>query len=161
MHERRAAPALAGLHERLVALFEAISARAARVLHFCWRVKSAGSWFSLKRNSREIRRVNDPAREKTQPSYGQIPFEGSFVEKSGKIFFGTFDLSGEIAQGIKDGVINFGIDQQPYLQGYVPVMVLTLYNRYGVLPGNNVNSGPGFVTKANVGLVEKLAGEYR
>ena len=35
------------------------------------------------------------------------------------------------------------------------------YNRYGVLPGNNVNSGPGFVTKANVGLVEKLAGEYR
>ena len=81
--------------------------------------------------------------------------------KSGKIFFGTFDLSGEIAQGIKDGVINFGIDQQPYLQGYVPVMVLTLYNRYGVLPGNNVNSGPGFVTKANVGLVEKLAGEYR
>ncbi len=81
--------------------------------------------------------------------------------KSGKIFFGTFDLSGEIAQGIKDGVINFGIDQQPYLQRYVPVMVLTLYNRYGVLPGNNVNSGPGFVTKANVGLVEKLAGEYR
>jgi len=85
----------------------------------------------------------------------------SNMGKSGKIFFGTFDLSGEIAQGIKDGVINFGIDQQPYLQGYVPVMVLTLYNRYGVLPGNNVNSGPGFVTKANVGLVEKLAGEYR
>jgi len=41
------------------------------------------------------------------------------------------------------------------------VMVLTLYNRYGVLPGNNVNSGPGFVTKANVAMVEKLAGEYR
>ena len=79
----------------------------------------------------------------------------------GNIVFGIFDVSGEIAQGIKDGVINFGIDQQPYLQGYVPVMVLTLYNRYGVLPGNNVNSGPGFVTKANVGLVEKLAGEYR
>lgn len=81
--------------------------------------------------------------------------------RSGKIFFGTFDLSGEIAQGIKDGVIAFGIDQQPYLQGYVPVMVLTLYSRYGLLPGNNVNSGPGFVTKANVAIVEKLAGEYR
>ena len=81
--------------------------------------------------------------------------------KSGKIFFGTFDLSGEIAKGIKAGVIAFGIDQQPYLQGYMPVVVLTLYSRYGVLPGNNINSGPGFVTKSSVGLVEKLAGEYR
>ena len=80
---------------------------------------------------------------------------------AGKIFFGTFDLSGEIAEAIKADVIDFGIDQQPYLQGYIPVAVLTLYNRYGVLPGNNVNSGPGFVTKSNVALVEKLAGEYR
>ncbi|MGI9346543.1 MAG: sugar ABC transporter substrate-binding protein, partial [Gammaproteobacteria bacterium] len=40
-------------------------------------------------------------------------------------------------------------------------VVLALYNRYGVLPGNNINSGPGFVTKDSVGLVEKLAGEYR
>lgn len=81
--------------------------------------------------------------------------------KSGDTYFATFDLSEEIAKGIKDGVIAFGIDQQPFLQGYVPVMVLALYNRYGVLPGNNVNSGPGFVTKENVGLVEELAGEYR
>ena len=81
--------------------------------------------------------------------------------KAGKIFFGTFDLSVEIAAAIKDGTIAFGIDQQPYLQGYMPVVVLTLYNRYGVLPGNNINSGPGFVTKSNVALVEKLAGEYR
>jgi simple sugar transport system substrate-binding protein len=81
--------------------------------------------------------------------------------KLGSIYFATFDLSGEIAQGIKDGHIAFGIDQQPYLQGYVPVVVLALYNRYGVLPGNNINSGPGFVTKESVGLVEKLAGEYR
>lgn len=81
--------------------------------------------------------------------------------KSGDIYFATFDLSEEIAKGIKQGVIAFGIDQQPYLQGYLPVMVLALYNRYGVLPGNNINSGPGFVTMDNVGLVEKLAGEYR
>ncbi|ODA34580.1 sugar ABC transporter substrate-binding protein [Veronia pacifica] len=79
----------------------------------------------------------------------------------GKIYFGTFDLSGEIAEAIKEGNIQWGIDQQPFLQGYVPVMALTLYNRYGVIPSNNINSGPGFVTKNNVGLVEKLAGEYR
>lgn len=81
--------------------------------------------------------------------------------KSGDIYFATFDLSGEIAEGIKDGVIAFGIDQQPFLQGYMPVVILALYNRYGVLPGNNINSGPGFVTKESVGLVEELAGEYR
>ena len=40
-------------------------------------------------------------------------------------------------------------------------MALTLNARYGVFPGNNINSGPGFVTKANVAQVEKLAGEYR
>lgn len=83
------------------------------------------------------------------------------LNKSGKIYFATFDLSEEIAQGIEDGVIAFGIDQQPYLQGYIPVTVLALYSRYGVLPGNNINSGPGFVTKENVDLVKKLAGEYR
>lgn len=81
--------------------------------------------------------------------------------KAGNIFFGTFDLSDEIAKGIEDGVINFAIDQQPFLQGYMPVVALTLYNRYGVAPGNNINSGPGFVTKDNVALVKKLAGEYR
>ncbi|MFB9886764.1 sugar ABC transporter substrate-binding protein [Balneatrix alpica] len=79
----------------------------------------------------------------------------------GKIFFATFDLSEEIATGIKDGVINFAIDQQPYLQGYLPVMALTLYNRYGVIPANHINSGPGFITKDNIAMVETLAGEYR
>lgn len=85
----------------------------------------------------------------------------SKLGKSGNMYFATFDLSEEIAEGIKSGVIAFGVDQQPYLQGYLPVAVLALYNRYGVLPGNNINSGPGFVTKETVGLVEKLAGEYR
>jgi simple sugar transport system substrate-binding protein len=83
------------------------------------------------------------------------------LKLSGKLFFGTFDLSPEIATAIKAGTINFAIDQQPYLQGYLPVVVLTLYNRYGVLPGNSINSGPGFVTKDNIAKVEKLAGEYR
>lgn len=80
---------------------------------------------------------------------------------AGEIFFGTFDLSGEIADAIKGDVISFAIDQQPYLQGYLPVVILTNLSRYGVVPGNSVNSGPGFVTKANIGLVEKYAGEYR
>jgi simple sugar transport system substrate-binding protein len=80
---------------------------------------------------------------------------------SGDIYFGTFDLGEEIVKGIKSGVIQWGIDQQPFLQAYLPVVVMANYDRYGVLPGNNINSGPGFVTKDGLELVEKFAGEYR
>ena len=83
------------------------------------------------------------------------------IGRSGDIHFGTFDLSGEIAKAIKSDVIAFAIDQQPYLQGYLPVVILTNLARYGVVPSGNINSGPGFVVKGNIGLVEKFAGEYR
>jgi simple sugar transport system substrate-binding protein len=79
----------------------------------------------------------------------------------GKVYFGTFDLSGEIAAAVKDGTIAFVIDHQPFLQGYLPVVLLTNHVRYGVIPANSINSGPGFITKDNISLVEKLAGEYR
>lgn len=80
---------------------------------------------------------------------------------AGDIYFGTFDLGDNIVKGIKSGVIKWGIDQQPFLQAYLPVVVLANYHRYGVLPGNNINSGPGFVTADGLTLVEKYAGEYR
>jgi simple sugar transport system substrate-binding protein len=80
---------------------------------------------------------------------------------AGDIYFGTFDLGEEIVKGIKSGIIKWGIDQQPFLQAYLPVVILTNYDRYGVLPGNNINSGPGFVTADGLTLVEKHAGEYR
>ncbi len=80
---------------------------------------------------------------------------------AGDIYFGTFDLGGDIVDAIRDGVIEWGIDQQPFLQAYLPVVVLTNYHRYGVLPGNNINSGPGFVTADALDLVSQLAGEYR
>ncbi len=80
---------------------------------------------------------------------------------AGDIYFGTFDLGEEIVNGLKSGVINWGIDQQPFLQAYLPVVVLANKDRYGVLPGNNINSGPGFVTKDGLEMVEKYAGEFR
>ncbi len=81
--------------------------------------------------------------------------------KAGKIHFGTFDLGPEIIKGIKAKQINFAIDQQQYLQGYLPVVALTLNARYGLLPGGDVLSGPGFVTPENIKKVEKLAGSVR
>ncbi|BDW85513.1 MULTISPECIES: sugar ABC transporter substrate-binding protein [Roseicyclus] len=80
---------------------------------------------------------------------------------AGDIYFGTFDLGENIVQGLRDGVIQWGIDQQPYLQAYLPVIVMTNYHRFGVLPGNNINSGPGFVTADGLEMVEQFAGEYR
>ncbi len=80
---------------------------------------------------------------------------------AGDLYFGTFDLGGDIVQAIRDGVIEWGIDQQPFLQAYLPVIVLANYHRFGVLPGNNINSGPGFVTADALDLVADLAGEYR
>ena len=80
---------------------------------------------------------------------------------AGDIYFGTFDLGPEIVEAIKTDIIKWGIDQQPFLQAYLPVVILTNYDRYGVLPGNNINSGPGFVTKDGLSLVEEHAGEFR
>ena len=80
---------------------------------------------------------------------------------AGSIFFGTFDLSPAIAEAIKADTISFAIDQQPFLQGYLPVVILTNLVRYGVVPGNSINSGPGFITKDNISLVEEFAGQYR
>ena len=64
-------------------------------------------------------------------------------------------------QAIEKGDMLFAIDQQQYLQGYLPVIALDLYKRYGLLQANDVLSGPGFVTKENADQVAKLAGKVR
>jgi simple sugar transport system substrate-binding protein len=73
----------------------------------------------------------------------------------------TFDLSGDVVQAIQDGEIEFAVDQQQYLQGYLPVVFLTLYdsNANTVGGGQPVLTGPGFVTKDNAETVAELAKE--
>ncbi|AET89657.1 MULTISPECIES: sugar ABC transporter substrate-binding protein [Caballeronia] len=106
-----------------------------------------------------------------------------------KVYFVTFDFSDDIAKAIKDGTIKFAIDQQPYLQGYIPVAVLAIAKKehttdpakirqileanpkfkarldtYGLQPSygpKNIRSGPGFITKENLDKVVKYAGQYR
>jgi simple sugar transport system substrate-binding protein len=81
---------------------------------------------------------------------------------AGDLRHGTFDLSEEIVARIKDGTTMFGIDQQPFLQGYGAVQALMLKVRYGISPALPVTpTGPGFVDATNVAIVEELAGEYR
>ena len=81
--------------------------------------------------------------------------------KAGDVILGCFDLGPQIVDGIVNGTVHYAIDQQQFLQGYLPVVVLHLNHRNGTLPGNSINSGPGFVTTANVEQVKKLAGVER
>jgi len=76
-------------------------------------------------------------------------------ELVGKVKIGAIDLTTKITDAIKQGVIAFTIDQQQYLQGYLPIVFLYLYNEYGLIPHEDILTGPSIVDKSNVGIVEK------
>jgi simple sugar transport system substrate-binding protein len=71
----------------------------------------------------------------------------------------TFDLNPDVIKRIKAGDIEFAVDQQQYLQGYLPIVFLKLFktNANTVGGGQPVLTGPGFVDKTNVDTVAKLA----
>jgi simple sugar transport system substrate-binding protein len=80
--------------------------------------------------------------------------------KLGAIKLATFDLSPEVLQAIVDGNMLFAIDQQQFLQGFLPVLFLDQYHKYGgLIPGGGgvILTGPGFVTQANAAAVIDLA----
>lgn len=81
----------------------------------------------------------------------------SAVPKGTKV--GTFDLNGQVINSIKSGKVLFAIDQQQYLQGYLPVVFGYLFvtNLNTVGGGQPVLTGPGIVNKANAAKVEALA----
>jgi len=64
--------------------------------------------------------------------------------------FGTIDLGGPVLTALKDRKIDFAIDQQQYLEGYIPVLLLAQYLRYDLTPvSKSYLTGPGIVTKEN------------
>jgi simple sugar transport system substrate-binding protein len=71
----------------------------------------------------------------------------------------TFDQSGPVIKDIEAGTIQFAVDQQQYLQGYLPIVFLKLFktNANTVGGGQAVLTGPGFVDKTNAATIEKLA----
>lgn len=78
---------------------------------------------------------------------------------TGKVKVASYDLSANFLKAVADGKAEFAVDQQPYLQGYLPVISLALNARYGILPADNVPSGPIFVTKENASQVIELSGK--
>jgi simple sugar transport system substrate-binding protein len=86
---------------------------------------------------------------------GSTQFLGPVLAKNGlagKIPAGGFDLTPGTLNAIKAGQLNFTIDQNPYLQGFMPVLYLYLFNLSGgLLSPPNTDTGLTFVTKDNVG----------
>ncbi len=104
--------------------------------------------------------LKDNGATKTVIGTGQADTEGAglaveqFV-KTGQYLVAGFDLSPEILRLISAGVIACTVDQQPYVQGFYPVLQLSQLCRYGIKP-MNIDSGAVFVTNENVAAVSEL-----
>lgn len=92
------------------------------------------------------------------------PFALTAVQSIGdagtKTKVATFDLNKELTGAISKGDIEFAVDQQPYLQGYLAVDSLWLYKNNGNYMGGGeqpVLTGPAFVDKTNVETIDKFA----
>ena len=74
------------------------------------------------------------------------------------LMIGSVDLSTDILGDIEAGTAAFTIDQQQYLQGYLPVVMLNLFitNKNTTGGGLPVYTGPGFVDETNVADVKEL-----
>jgi simple sugar transport system substrate-binding protein len=95
---------------------------------------------------------------------GSTQTVGQIIQKyslTGKVASGGFDLTPVTLSGIKAGNLDFTIDQQPYLQGFLPVLALYLWNLSGGLVAPpETNTGLTFVTKANVGPYQSTTSRF-
>jgi simple sugar transport system substrate-binding protein len=78
---------------------------------------------------------------------------------AGRVSIGTFDLGPDVLRAVRVGQLRFAVDQQAYLQGYLPVALLTQRARYGLFPdeGGVIATGPHFVTRANAAQAIELS----
>ena len=85
---------------------------------------------------------------------------GTLGQASG-IPIGTFDLGPDVLRAVQNGRLAFAIDQQAYLQGYLPVSLLANRARYGLFPARHtgavIPTGPKFVTAADAARVIELS----
>ncbi|AVV44213.1 sugar ABC transporter substrate-binding protein [Streptomyces sp. ID05-04B] len=84
----------------------------------------------------------------------------SLSDAGSKAKVATFDLNKDLVKAVQDGQVEFAVDQQPYLQGYLAVDSLWLYKTNGNFSGGGtapVLTGPAFITKENVDAVAGFA----
>jgi len=78
---------------------------------------------------------------------------------TGEVMVASFDLSASFLESVAEGEAAFAIDQQQFLQGYLPVVFLAMNARYGLVPGGDVPSGPNLVTQDKAGQVVELSAQ--
>ena len=76
----------------------------------------------------------------------------------GKVKVAGFDLMPAVIDAIKSGYMTVAVDQQPYLQGYLPILQLYAIKKFKLGPWD-VNTGKAMITAANVEAVEALSKE--
>ena len=77
-------------------------------------------------------------------------------KKPGEIYAAGFDLSPATVTSIRGGWTNLVIDQQPWLQGYLPILNICLTKVYG-FSGLHIDTGGGFADKNNINFLAPLA----
>jgi simple sugar transport system substrate-binding protein len=87
---------------------------------------------------------------------------GTYMRAAGKkpdeICGAGFDLSAATAQAIEEGFVHVVLDQQPFLQGYLPIVQLYLTTKFG-FAGMHIDTGAALITKDNIEMVAPLAAE--
>jgi len=73
----------------------------------------------------------------------------------GQILMGGFDLVPILLDEMERGYIHLTVDQQPYLQGYLPILQLYLMKKYG-LSAWDVNTGKSLIRPEDVALVRQF-----
>jgi simple sugar transport system substrate-binding protein len=93
-------------------------------------------------------------------SVGQMVAKHKLRDKGLKVA-GGFDLVPETLNSVKAGDLDYTIDQQPYLQGFLPVLALYLFKASGgLISPTQTNTGLLFVTKDNVGPYQSTKTRY-
>jgi len=95
------------------------------------------------------------------PDVAKNIVEAAVAGAGSQVKIATFDISTGVITDIQSGKIDFAIDQQQYLQGYLPIVFLKLYKGNANTVGgfDTVKSGPGIVDKSNAAQVASLAGK--
>ena len=81
------------------------------------------------------------------------------IGRTGEVKVGSFDLSGGFLKSVAAGNAAFAIDQQQYLQGYLPIVFLAMHAEYGLMPGGDVPSGPNLITADKAEQVVELSSQ--
>ena len=105
----------------------------------------------LLREHADIRVVLSTGQSDTEAA--GLAIENGF--KAGGYWSAGFDLSSETLRLIDAGYIRCTVDQQPYIQGFYPVVQLTLYLRYGIVP-SDIDAGAAIIDRSNVRQVMEL-----